>query len=58
MNLIGSLSDNIMADQNLKKNMETMMLKHIQPELHSPEPYLKMRAIWFFGEFQFFTFSK
>jgi len=29
MNLIGSLSDNIMADQNLKKNMETMMLKHI-----------------------------
>jgi hypothetical protein len=36
--------------------MEPMLTYHVLPELVSPEPYLRMRAIWLYGEFQSFCF--
>lgn len=51
MNVISSLSDLIRKYPELRDTMEPMMKYHIMPELKSPEPYLQLRAIWFYGEF-------
>lgn len=57
MNLIGNLVDEIRPYQDLRQMMEPMMSYHILPELTSSEAYLRMRAAWFYGEFQSFTYQ-
>ena len=52
MHVIGSLCDLIAFQPDLSNMMEGMMMHHIAPELQSTEPYLRMRATWFYGEFQ------
>ena len=51
MHVIGSLCDLIAFQPDLSDMMEGMMMHHIAPELQSTEPYLRMRATWFYGEF-------
>jgi hypothetical protein len=55
--MIGYLVDEIMPYQDLMSMMEPMMSYHILPELSSPEPYLRMRALWFYRQFECFTYS-
>ena len=52
MNVISSLVDLIRVYPEMRDSMEPMMKYHILPELKSPEAYLQMRAICFYGEFQ------
>ena len=56
MHMIGYLVDEIMPYQDLMSMMEPMMSYHILPELTSPEPYLRMRALWFYRQFESFTY--
>ena len=51
MNLIGTLADDIRSYPDLKREVEPMMKEHILAEISSSVPYLQMRAIWFYGEF-------
>jgi hypothetical protein len=37
--------------------MESMMSYHILPEVISSEPYLSMRAVWFYGQFESFSYT-
>jgi len=48
MNMIGYLVDEVSSQRDLLSMMEPMMSYHILPELSSPEPYLRMRALWFY----------
>ncbi len=36
--------------------MEPMMITHVMPELQSPQPFLRIRALWMYGEFGQFKF--
>ena len=48
---IGSLVDQIRDQKDLKAMMEPMLLQYILPELSNPQPFLRMRALWMYGEF-------
>jgi hypothetical protein len=37
--------------------LEPMMMQHVMPELQSTQPFLRMRATWFYGEFGSFKFK-
>jgi len=34
--------------------MEPMLYGHVLPELKSPQPFLRLRACWIYGEFNRF----
>jgi hypothetical protein len=57
MNMIGTLVDEIRPYPDLMSMMEQMMGYHIQPEVTSPEPYLSMRAVWFYSKFESVTYT-
>jgi len=57
MNLIGSLVDEIRPYQDLRDMMEPMISYHVLPELQSPEPYLRFRSLWFYGEFDSYSYQ-
>lgn len=54
---IASLYDELTAQKNIRVMLEPMMITHVLPELQSPQPFLKMRACWFYGEFGTFKFK-
>lgn len=37
--------------------MEPMMIQHVMPEIQSTQPFLRLRAIWLYGEFGEFNFK-
>lgn len=41
-----------MEHRDLSEQMELLMKQHIMPELMSPTPYIRWRAIWFYGQFE------
>lgn len=53
---IGSLYEPIMDRKDLKSMMEPMFITHVLPELQSPQPFLRLRACWLYGEFGEFKF--
>ena len=57
MNLVGNLVDELRPYPNLMTMIEPLMIYHVLPELTSPEPYLRMRAIWFYGQFENLTIT-
>jgi hypothetical protein len=57
MNLVGNLVDELRPYPDLMSMIEPLMSYHILPELTSPEPYLRMRAIWFYGQFENMTIT-
>ena len=52
---IGSLVDQIRPQRDL--NLEAMMSTHVMPELQNTQPFLRMRAIWLYGEFGSYKFK-
>ena len=55
---IGSLYDEVMHFKDLRTSLEPMMSTHVLPELASPQPFMRMRACWFYGEFGSFKFRQ
>ncbi|CDW76775.1 UNKNOWN [Stylonychia lemnae] len=55
---IGSLYDELVAQKDIKVQLEPMMIQHVMPELQSQIPFLKMRACWIYGEFGTFKFKE
>lgn len=48
---IGSLIEDISAFKTLRVSVEPMLMEHVLHELHNPQPFLRMRALWMYGEF-------
>lgn len=56
MHLIGSLSELIVSQNDMRELMEPMMAHHITMELSSMEALLRWRSVWLYGEFQCLNF--
>lgn len=48
---IGSLLEDINAFKTLRPMVEPMLMEHVLHELQNPQPFLRMRALWIYGEF-------
>lgn len=46
-----------MNHEELVAQMEPMLIQHVLPELTTPEPFLRSRACWLYGEFGSFKFA-
>jgi len=57
MNLIGNIAHLIIQENQLKEMIEGIISYHVLPEMQSSEPFLRMRAIWLYGEFQYLGFA-
>eukprot|EP01133_Synstelium_polycarpum_P001512 gene1512-1763_t len=55
--LIGTLSSFLMRVSMYRSNLETMLARHVLPELTSPHGYLRGQAAWLFSEFYNITFT-
>ena len=45
------LRDEIMGDKELKSQMEQMLVTFVKPDLHSDQPFMRMRACQTYGEY-------
>lgn len=55
---IGSLYDELVHYKDLRTSLEPLMSAHVLPELASQQPFMRMRACWFYGEFGSFRFRQ
>ena len=55
---IGSLVDEIRDCKELRVQMEPMMLQFVVGELQSAQPFLRMRALWMYGELGQFKYKE
>lgn len=46
---IGVLSDDILKQSDLKKQMEQMLIQYVKPELSSEQPFMRLRACQTYG---------
>lgn len=48
---IGGLLEEINPYKQLRQTVEPMLIEHVMSELENPQPFLRMRALWIYGEF-------
>lgn len=47
---IGHVKEKLLAKEDLRGNLETILRGHVQPEFHSAYPFLRARVCWLFGQ--------
>lgn len=57
LNIVGTLSSSILANDTLKSNMEYLLKKYVIPEFVNKIGFLRARACWLFGIYGGFSYE-